>query len=380
VLALGTELALVAAALAVLVLQGVALLFAAQMPRLDPHPPASEAASGPSVSVVVAARDEEEDLPANLESVRAQDYPNLDVVVVEGGSTDRTAEVIDRYAPRVRRVPEEPLPTGWVGKNWACATGARATRGEWLLFLDADVVLHPAAVRTAIEWARSERADLVTLAPQIEMVGFWGRTVMPFYVQMILTIYRAPRVNRDRARAAMINGQFWLTPRREYEALGGHEAVRGKVLEDVAIARRYRAAGRRLRIAWAPALARTRMYRDRREMAEGLLKNLHGTDYSVARQVAFAAGLVGLFWLPLGLLPLGLLTATPAISVLGGLVTLALFGKHVALARAVGAPARYGLLYPVAVGFYVALLGVSIGRGVRGGGVTWKGRTYPLRR
>jgi chlorobactene glucosyltransferase len=373
------ELLLTVAAVGVLLYQGLALLFAAQMPRLDASPAPVASATGPTVSVIVAARDEEIDLPATLDSVLAQDCPNLEIVVVDGGSVDGTVGVIDARGPRVRRIDEPPLPAGWVGKNWGCWTGAASTSGEWLLFLDADVVLHPTAIRTALAWAAAERADLATLAPRVEMVGFWERTVLPFYIQMVLTYFRAPHVNRPGSRAAMANGQFWLTPRREYEALGGHAAVRGQIVEDVAIAQRYRGAGKRLRIAWAPTLARTRMYRDRPEMTAGILRTVSGTDYSTARQVGFAVGLVGLFWLPLGLLPFGLLVGSVWLSAWGAFVAFALFGKHIAFARAVGAPALYGLLYPVAVGFYLVLVVRSIARGIRGRDLTWKRRSYPIR-
>lgn len=369
----------VAATVVVLLYQGVALVFAAEMPRLDPAPAETPPRPGPRVSVVIAARNEEDELPGTLDSLLAQDYPDLEILVVEDGSTDGTRTVIDARVPRVRRVDPPPLPEGWVGKNWACWVGAQAATGDWILFLDADVRLHPAAVRTTLAWAAREAADLATLAPVIEMHGFWERVVLPFYVQMVLTYFRAPHVNRDRSRTAMANGQYWLVRRATYAALGGHEAIRGFVLEDVAIARRFRAAGRRLRIAWAPRLAVTRMYRDRHEMFEGLLKNVHGQEYSTARLVGFLAGLVGLFWLPLGLLPLGGLAASPLLVGLGAFLYFALFAKHVVFARSVGAPAVYGLLYPLSVGFYVVLVATSLVRGWRHRPVVWKGRTYSVR-
>jgi hypothetical protein len=375
---LWAELTLLAASVVVLLYQGFALLLAFEMPRLDPAPPTALPEGSPRVSVVIAARNEELDLPATLDDLLAQDYANLEVIVVEDGSTDRTGDVIDARAPRVRRVNPPPLPPGWVGKNWACWNGARAATGDWLLFMDADMRMPPTTVRTALEWAGREHADLASLMPRIEMRGFWERVVLPFYVQVVLTYFRAPHVNRPRSRTAMANGQFWLTPRTAYETTGGHEAVRSILLEDVAIARRYRAAGRTLRVAWSPVLLQTRMYRDRHEMFEGLLKNVHGTEYSLPRQATLIAGLVGLFLLPLALLPFGLLTGTLPLTVAGVVLYLALFGKHVEFARALGAPGAYGLLFPLAVGYYVVLLGTSLGRGLRHKPVTWKGRSYPM--
>lgn len=375
---LWAEVLLLAASVVVLLYQGFALLLAAQMPRLDPAPPERLPESVPRVSVVIAARNEELDLPGTLDDLLAQDYPNLEILVAEDGSTDRTGEVIDARSPRVRRVNPPPLPHGWVGKNWACWNGAQAATGPWLLFEDADVRTNSATVRTTLEWAQREHADLATIAPALEMRTFWERLILPFYIQMVLTYFRTPRVNQPHSRSAMANGQFWLTPRTTYDAMGGHAAVGGTVLEDVAIARRYRAAGRTLRVAWTPLLARTRMYRNRAEMFEGLLKNIHGTDFSPGRLVAFIAGLVGLFLLPLALLPYGLATGDLPLTVMGGILYIALFGKHVVFARAVGAPAVYGLLYPVAVGYYIVLVGTSLARGLRRKPVAWKGRSYPM--
>jgi len=379
-LPLWVELLFLVASVGVLLYQGLALLFAFEMPRLDPAPPAPVRGPRPRVSVVIAARNEELDLPFTLDDLLAQDYPDLEILVVEDGSTDRTPEVIDARVPRVRRVTPPPLPEGWTGKNWACWTGAQAATGDWLLFEDADVRTHPATVRTTIEWAEREHADLATIGPALEMGSFWERLVLPFYIQMVLTHFRTPHVNRPNSRAAMANGQYWLTPRAVYDAIGGHSAVRSTILEDVAIARKYRAAGRTLRVAWAPRLARTRMYRNRAEMFEGLLKVVHGTEFSVGRSVGRLFGLVGLFLLPLALLPFGLATGDLPLTLMGGFLYVALFGKHAAFARAVGAPAVYGLLYPAAVGYYVVLIATSLGRGLRHKSVAWKGRSYPIGR
>ena len=330
------------------------------------------------MSVVLAARNEELDLPATLDGLLAQDYPNLEIVVVDGGSTDGTRAVIDARAPRVRRLDEGALPTGWVGKNWACWTGALATAGEWLLFLDADVRTHPAAVRTVVDWAERENADLASIAPTVEMVGFWERVVLPFYIQTVLTYFRAPRVNRDNSHTAIANGQFCLVRRTAYDRVGGHEAVRSYVLEDVELARRLRQVRARLRFAQAPELARTRMYRDRHEMFEGLVKNVHGGEFSGVRMVGFLVGLVSLFLLPLVVLPFGWWEGSLLLTGVGAFLWIALFGKHVGFAKGVGAPPAYGLLYPLAVGFYLVLVSMSLVRGLRGRPVRWKGRTYDL--
>lgn len=368
--------ALILASVVVLLYQGAAILFAYMMPELSPAPPGR--GSSARVSVVIPVRNEEADLPATLDGLLAQDYPNLEVVVVDGGSTDGSRAVADARAPRVRRIDEAPLPPGWVGKNWACWTGAQATTGGWLLFVDADVRTDPTAVRTVVTWAEAEQADLASISPTVEMGGFWERLVIPFFIQMVLTYFRAPRTNVDTSHAALANGQFLLVRREAYQRVGGHEAVRSYVLEDVALARRLRAAGARLRIAHAPKLATTRMYRNSSEMFEGLLKNVHGSEFSAPRMIGFLSGLVGLFLLPLLVLPVGILTGSLVLTGVGAFLWIALFGKHVGFARGVGAPAVYGLLYPVAVGYYLVLVTTSLVRGVRRQPIAWKGRSYDL--
>lgn len=362
------------ASVVVLLYQGAALGLAAQMESLGPG--AAPPPDPPKVAVVIAARNEEADLPATLDGLIGQTYAPAEIVVVDGGSTDRTREVIDARAPRVRRIDEPPLPPGWVGKNWGCATGAQATTSEWLLFLDADVRLEPGALAALMDRARATGSDLLTVAPKVEMVGFWERVVLPFMVQLILLYFRAPRMSRPNSRAALVNGQCYLIRRSVYESVGGHLAIRGYVLEDIALARNLKAARARMRVVWAPELATTRMYRDRHEMFEGLLKNIHGLRYSAARQAGFLAGVVGFYYLPLLVLPLGLLAGNLPLIGMGGFLWVALFGKHVGFARAVGAPAAYGLLYPLSAGFYVALLTASLVDGSRGRPIRWKGRLY----
>lgn len=369
--------AILVAGLGVLVFHGIAVVLAYQVPRLDPAPPTSRD-RWPRVSAIIAARNEETDLGPCLDSLLAQDYPDLEVIVVDGRSTDQTREIARARAPRVRLLDEPPLPAGWVGKSWACDVGAKAASGSLLLFTDADVRYHPAAVRTTVESLERERADLLTLAPRLEMVGWWERVVLPFMTQLILTYFRTPRVNRPGSRTAMANGQYTLVRRDSYESVGGHEAVRGAVLEDVRLAQEFRRAGKSLRIAFAPDLLTTRMYRDRHEMFEGLLKNIHGTRFSAARQMVFLLGLVGLFWVPLGVLPYGLWAGSAILAVFGAVLWLALFAKHVGFSRAMGGRAVDGLWYPVATGFYVVLIAVSLVRGLQRRPIAWKGRTYPL--
>lgn len=366
--------------LVVLVVQGVPLYLALQMPhpRGPRAPPPRD--RGPLVSVVVPARNEAEDIGACLDGLLSQNYPFLEILVVNGGSTDGTRAVAEARGPRVRVLEEPPLPDGWVGKSWACWVGAQQSHGEYVLFTDADVRAAPEAVWTAVEWAERDRADLVTFASRIEMVGAWEKIVLPFYIQMVLTYFRTPRVNRATSKAAMANGQFLLVTRAAYAETGGHAAIHDRVLEDVALAQRFRGAGKTLRVAWTPELIVTRMYRTNADMYAGILKTVSGVRFSAARQVGFAVALVAFYWLPLAVLPVGLATGSLPVIVAGAVLWGALFAKHVGLNRAVRGSGAFGLLFPVAAGYYLVLVLAAAGRGIRGRPVEWKGRTYRLGR
>jgi chlorobactene glucosyltransferase len=377
-LSVAWTLLLVAYAILVLVFQGVPLYLAVQMPH--PRGPRNRPPPAPSrlVSVIVPARNEADDLGACLDGLLAQTYPSVEVIVVDGASTDRTREVAQARGSGVVLLDEPPLPEGWIGKNWACWTGAQRARGEFLLFTDADVRPSPEAVWTAVEWAENDRADLVTFASQIEMVGVWERIVLPFYIQMVLTYFRTPRVNKPDSKTAMANGQFLLVRKDAYEETGGHRAIHDRVLEDVALAQRFRAAKKVLRVAWTPELVTTRMYRTPQDMYDGILKTVSGVRFSAARQVGFAFALVTFYWLPLTLLPVGVVTGSLVLTAVGALLYIALFGKHIAFNWAARGSGAYGLLFPVAVGFYLVLVLVALGRGIRGRPVRWKGRSYRI--
>jgi chlorobactene glucosyltransferase len=376
-LPLDLVIALLLASFAVLVYHGATVLMAYQIPRLLPTTP-SPRARWPRVTAVIAARNEETDIGACLDSLLLQDYPDLEVIVVDGASTDRTREIVRAHSPRVRLIEEPPLPAGWVGKSWACSLGAQAASGEYLLFTDADVRYDPSTLRTTLEYGEREGADLVTLGGRLEMVTWWERVILPFMVQLVLTYFRTPRVNEPLSKAAMANGQYILVRRTAYEAVGGHAAIRGAVLEDVRLAQEFRRSGKVLRIAFARELITTRMYRNRPEMVEGLLKTVHGPRFSAVRQAVFLVGLVGLYWVPLLVLPFGILAGSWPVAAMGALLWGALIAKHVGFSRVVGGRDVDGLWFPVAVGFYLVLIWISLVRGIQRRPISWKGRSYPI--
>jgi glycosyltransferase involved in cell wall biosynthesis len=227
----------------------------------------------PVISVIVPARNEDASLGACLESLVHQAGVSFEIIVVDDGSTDRTAEIA-RSFPRVRVVNAPPLPAGWTGKNNAVAAGAQSARGEWLLFTDADTVHLPGSLSRALSEAQEHQSGLLSYSPEQEVHGFWEKAVMPVIFAELAVTYRPSRVSDPSSLAAAANGQYLLVSREAYEAVGGHAAVAGDLLEDVALARAVKQAGYRIFFRFGGDAVRTRMYCSFAQMREGWTKNL----------------------------------------------------------------------------------------------------------
>lgn len=240
----------------------------------DPADPAPDLL----VSVIVPMRNEARNAGASVASVLAQDHRALELVVVDDGSDDGTAERARSAAggdPRLRIVHGAPVPPGWVGKPWACHQGARAAAGRWLVFVDADVRLHPAALRTLLADATAHDAQVASWVGRLELSSFWERTVNPVVFCFISATSPLPLARRPHSRVVLVNGQFLAFDRRAYRALAGHAGVRDAVVEDLALGRRAKARyGDGYRFAWADDLLSTRMYRSLAEIGEGWSKNM----------------------------------------------------------------------------------------------------------
>jgi hypothetical protein len=258
----------------------VALGNAGTFPRLAarmPARPSSRRAStvGERVSLLVPARDEAGTLPATLPGMLAQGAD--EVIVLDDGSRDDTAAVVTRRAgaaPALRLLHGAPLPRGWSGKNWACHQLAQAARGEVLVFTDADVRWQPGALTALLAERDARGADLVTCWPRQRCETLGERLVVPLVDLLLLTTLPAVLARRRWPLSLTgANGQCMLWDRDAYRAVGGHEAVRAEVLEDVRLAQGAKAAGRRVALTLGAGALEVRMYRGYREVVRGFAKN-----------------------------------------------------------------------------------------------------------
>ena len=227
----------------------------------------------PEVSVIVPARNEEACLAACLDSLAGQQGVLFEVIVVDDGSTDRTA-AIARSFPGVKVIEAGPLPEGWSGKSNAVYTGAQQARGEWLLFTDADTVHLPGSLARALAEAKRCGAEMLSYSPAQELHGFIQRAVMPVIFAELATKYKPCEVSDPNSPAAAANGQYLLITRQAYDAVGGHAAIAKCLLEDVELARAVKRSGRRIRFRFGGDAVRTRMYRGFAQLVEGWTKNL----------------------------------------------------------------------------------------------------------
>jgi glycosyltransferase involved in cell wall biosynthesis len=235
------------------------------------HPPlvpvTEPEALSPKVSVIIPARDEENNIALCLEHLLKQSYPHYDIVVVDDRSNDRTPEILKQYPVKIVRV--EKVPEGWTGKNYAMFTGSKAASGEWLLFTDADTIHSRLSLQTAVTEMLRRKLDCLTLAPEIQTKSFWEKVVQPLAVGSLALWFETDRVNDPKNPVTLANGQFILIKKEVYERVGGNESVKDEIIEDVALAKRLREAGFVINFLNGTSLYSTRMYKTLREIHRG---------------------------------------------------------------------------------------------------------------
>ena len=360
-------------------------------------PIVAEPSSWPSVAVVVPARDEESVLGASLPTLLVQDYPGpMRVVVVDDRSTDGTAELARRLGeqPAARFVPlvlpgEEP-PPGWSGKLWALAqgVGAVSSRGatvtapegspapEYLLLTDADIAHPPASLRRLVAWAESARVDQVSLMARLRVHTGWERLLIPAFVYFFAELYPFRWVNRRGRKTAAAAGGCVLVRRHALERAGGISAIRGAVIDDVALAKALKASGSAVWIGLADEVRSVRPYDGLRDLWDMVARSAYTQlGFSVLLLMGTIAGLAVTFLGPIAAVIGGLVAGSPVVIVIGVAAVLAMELSYLPMMRYhhLGPWRAAGL--PVAACLYGAMTVTSAQRHYRKG-VAWKGRRY----
>ena len=251
------------------------------LPKLDylgPDSPRFDQPDPPLVTAIIPAKDEQDTLADCLGTVRAQSYPNLEILIVDDRSTDRTPEIARAIAeadPRVRLVSIEDLPPGWTGKTHALHVAAGQARGSWLWFIDADTRHEPESLAIVLEYARSYDASLASLLPEMRCESFWESVAQPLLGIVLIQSYPLFWANDPTKKLAFANGQYILIRRNAYDAAGGHAGVRDKFVEDIHLARAVKALGLSSRTAIARGIGSTRMYTSLPQFVRGWSRILY---------------------------------------------------------------------------------------------------------
>jgi chlorobactene glucosyltransferase len=358
---------------------------------VEPLPPPQDP---PLISVCVPARNEERNIRRCVEALLEQTYSNFEIIVLDDRSTDSTPEILQNLAEAadLRKIPlsvlsGSDLPQGWAGKPHALTQAAAVARGEWLCFVDADTFVSPDALAAVYAKALETQADLFTIMTRQIMLTFWERAVLPL-VMLALSVGFSPRkVNDPRRKDAIANGQFIFIKRSVYEAVGGHAAIKGSIVEDKDLAVLVKGKGYRLVVADGRKVASTRMYTSLAEMWEGWTKNIYlglRDERGLLLLGVFGAFLAFTAALLLPLWVVGGVVLTVTGSSLEGSVVLVeavlLWGYlifwRILASRGMGIPSWYALTIPLGAGVFAAMMLTSAWNVLSGVGVTWKGRTY----
>ena len=352
--------------------------------------PTSPPLNPPLISVCIPARNEERNIRACVEAILKQDYPNLEVIVLDDRSTDTTSTILEEIASqdsRLRFISGSDLPSGWAGKPHALYQASASARGEWLCFVDADTFLKPEALSSCYIKALETKADMFTIMTFQILGSFWEKTVMPLVMTALSVGFSPRKVNDPNTKDAIANGQFILIKRSTYDAIGGHESVKDSIVEDKAISQQVKWNGYRLIVANGMQVASTRMYTSLSEMWEGWTKNIYlglRDQTSLLWLGVFGAFLAFLASIFLPLWPvLGVIwySNTGSWMALATIIESLSFWAYLLFVRAkvaknMNISSWYALTISLGAGVFGAMMLTSAWNVITQKGVTWRGRTY----
>ncbi len=343
----------------------------------------------PGISVVVAAKDEQDNIEACLRTMLKQDYPNYEIIVCNDRSDDDTAAIVERIAAedsRVRLINIDHLPGDWCGKNHAMQHGIKTAKHEWICMIDADC--EQDSTRTlsiAIQYALDKNADLLSVLPVLKTQTFWEDVVQPVCGGVMMIWFHPDKVNNPEKPNAYANGAFMLMKRSAYEAIGTHEAVKDRVNEDMHIASCVKGSGLNLRVVRNKGLYQVRMYTSLKQIIRGWSRIFYGTFGTLKRLSLSITLLMTVSMLPyismvLGFSMAGANAPSPnwwlACGIIGTIAaTLQLYVIN-KFYRMIGSKGIFALAYPLGCVITLLSLIIALGKLRPGAQVVWRNTSY----
>ncbi len=335
----------------------------------------------PLVSVCVPARNEERDIEGCLRSLLSQDYPNLEIIVVDDGSTDNTFEILKKLKvefPELIVISAGPLPIDWYGKPYALHQASQIASGDILLFTDADPVFKKAALTSAVYMMNNKKLDLLSLMPRAELKSFWEKAVQPLIFAFIAGLTRFKNVNNSDHPSAMGVGAFIMIRKEIYQKIGGHETLKQAILEDIGLAKLAKQYGSKNMIADAKNIYSIRMYHSLREIWEGWRKNIFlALKKSVIKTLYYVFLIFGFLVTPWALLFYNLMTgASVWLLLLSGLGILLLLMTELSLCHELDLEKYNVLWFPLGAFVMCGIFLNSMFYVLVRGKSHWRGRVY----
>jgi glycosyltransferase involved in cell wall biosynthesis len=356
----------------------------------------------PRVSIIVPARNEEENIRETLLQLLALDYSNYEIIAVNDRSTDRTGQIMDEVAAagsadtlvrvsaaptlqtnadrsvratRLKVIHVSELPPGWLGKTHAMWMAGRQATGNWLLFTDADVLFKPDSLRRAVAYAEVERADHVVLFPRMIMKSAGERMMIAFFQALFVFGHRPWKVADPKARDHMGVGAFNLVRRSVYDTVGTYRALRMEVLDDMKLGKVVKNAGFAQRNVFGEDLISLRWAKGAFGIVNNLTKNFFAVlSFQWPRTVV---SIVGLGFLNLGPF-LGVWLAQGWTRIPYAIALVSLFGIYYGMSSRSSVPAYYFFLHPVSSSLFMYTLLRSMLHTLSNDGIVWRGTKYPL--
>ncbi|MDR6122480.1 glycosyltransferase involved in cell wall biosynthesis [Bacillus sp. SLBN-46] len=335
--------------------------------------------TGPMLSVIVAARNEEKQIKTSILSQLQQTYRNVEWILVDDRSTDETGKIIDelmKQDPRVKVIHVKELPEGWLGKNHALYKGYLQASGKWLLFTDADVKYEKETFAKALHYAERHQLDHLTAAPNLHANHFWLKTFVAFFLFGFSYFKRPWMANNPKSKIGTGIGAFNLVSKEAYESFGTHERLKMRPDDDLQLGMKMKKAGYKQRIVTALRLIEVEWYGSLKEAFIGLEKNTFaGLNYQV-RMVFFS--IFGVFVTNvLPFLTIFSANKTVAFLSLGNIVTSGILYVLIIKRMTVFSPVLF-LVFPItALLFIYSIIRASLLTFKRGG-IVWRGTTYRL--
>jgi glycosyltransferase involved in cell wall biosynthesis len=332
----------------------------------------------PQISLLFAARDEEEKLPAALATLATIDYPELEIIAVDDRSQDATGRILDDFArthERFRVVHVSELPHGWLGKPHALQRAYEVSTGEWLLFTDADVRFAPDVLRRAMAVIKQENLDHLTLFGDVEMVGFWETVLLTFFGLAFHIANDPYRVSNPHSRAYVGIGAFQLIKRAAYEACGTHRRLAMEVVDDMKLGKLVKQAGLRSMVGAAEESLVVRWHAGVGNLIRGVTKNFFAAlGYSLPFVFVAIVGMLLLNVAPF----VAVIFGHGWVQILSGIAVAIALSFHAGVDIAARVSPLYALTHPIGAILFSYMLLRSTAVTLRRGGVEWRGTFYPL--